>query len=365
VISIAIFSEPFLYLCFSILIGSFLIQLIPSTHRPDVFVKKGVLMTATAGIAIFSFFPVLQNILYLYKDIGFLSTLQSVLLGFTIGKAWIVTSLVSNVLFIYIIWFDYRKRPINSLVSLILTLILILILGWSSHAASIYDWQGFLIHSIHFIAISVWTGVLIIVSWFSTDYSNWLKFLNWFSPVAASCFIVTIVTGLLLMNVVIDYSDYANSWILPYGQSLLIKHLLIIPLILYAFINSVLIRRSVVKNPTFNPTPWTKAESLVVLLIFSATAVLGQQEPPHEIEITIASSGISSLFDLFYSGNITKDSIIILGFDLYAIILFLLGAFFLVLSVMTYIKRTPAFVGFTMNVLSVISLYLALMMSIQ
>lgn len=100
--SIAIFSEPFLYLCFSILIGSFLMQLIPSTHLPDFSVQKGVLMTATAGIVIFSFFPVLQTILYLYEDIGFLSTLQSVLLGFTIGKAWIVTYLVSNVLFIYL-----------------------------------------------------------------------------------------------------------------------------------------------------------------------------------------------------------------------------------------------------------------------
>jgi len=365
VFSIAIFSEPFLYLCFSILIGSFLMQLIPSSHRPDFSVQKGVLMTATAGIVIFSFFPVLQTILYLYEDIGFLSTLQSVLLGFTIGKAWIVTYLVSNVLFIYIIWFDYRKRHFNSLVGLILTFILILLLGWSSHAASIDDWKGFLIHSAHFTAISVWVGILIVVSWFSTNYSNWLRFLKWFTPVAAACFMVTIATGLLLMNVVIDYSDYANSWILPYGQSLLIKHLLIIPLILYAFINSVLIRRNILKDPSFNPIPWTKAENLVIFLIFSATAVLGQQEPPHEIEITIASSGISSLFDLFYSGNITKESIIHLGFTLNATLLSILGVFFLILSIMTYVKRTPAFIGFMMNILSVISFYLALMMSIQ
>lgn len=342
-----------------------MLQLIPITYRPDFHVKKGVLMAATAGIAIFSFFPVLQTILYLYEDIGFLSTLKSVLLGFTVGQAWIVTYFVSNVLFIYIIWFDYRKRTLNSLVSLILTLILILILGWSSHAASINDLQGFLIHSIHFTAISIWTGILIIASWFSANYSNWLKFLKWFSPVAATCFIVTIVTGLLLMNVVIDYSEYENSWVLPYGQSLLIKHLLIIPLILFSFINSVLIRKNISKNPPFNPIPWTKAESLVVFLIFSATAVLGQQEPPHEIAITIASSGISSLFDLFYTGSVTKDSIILLGFNLNAAVLFILGATFLVLVVMTYVKRAPAFVGFVMSVLSVISLYLALMMSIQ
>lgn len=322
-------------------------------------------MAATAGIAILSFFPVLQTILYLYEDIGFISTLKSVLFDFTIGRAWFVTYLISNVLFIYIIWFDYRKRPMNSLVSLLLTLLLILILGWSSHAASIEDWQGFFIHSIHFTAISIWTGILMIVSWFSINYSNWLRFLKWFLPVAAICFGISILTGLLLMNVVIDFSDYANSWILPYGQALLIKHLLIIPLILYAFINSVLIRKTILKNPSFNPTPWTKAESLVVFLIFSATAVLGQQEPPHEIAITIAASGISSLFDWFYAGSITRDSIILLGFELTAVFLFFLGAFFLILAVMTYVKCTSAFFGFMINVLSVVSLYLALMMSVQ
>ncbi|MFZ0446317.1 MAG: hypothetical protein WAM95_17125 [Bacillus sp. (in: firmicutes)] len=66
---IGIISEPLLYLCFSIIIGSFLLSIVPSTYRPDFNVPKGVLMAATAGIAIFSFVPVLQIILYLYQDI--------------------------------------------------------------------------------------------------------------------------------------------------------------------------------------------------------------------------------------------------------------------------------------------------------
>ena len=71
------------------------------------------------------------------------------------------------------------------------------------------------------------------------------------------------------MTVVIDYKDYANAWMLPYGQALLIKHLLIIPLLAYAFINSILIRKKIKNNDSFNPRPWTKAESLIVFLIFS------------------------------------------------------------------------------------------------
>jgi putative copper export protein len=53
------------------------------------------------------------------------------------------------------------------------------------------------------------------------------------------------------MTVVVDYKDYMNSWMLPYGQALLIKHLLIIPLIIYAFINSVFIRRELKKECSF------------------------------------------------------------------------------------------------------------------
>ena len=41
--------------------------------------------------AIFSFFPVLQLILYLSPDIGFAQTLQSVLFTFEVGKSWIFT----------------------------------------------------------------------------------------------------------------------------------------------------------------------------------------------------------------------------------------------------------------------------------
>lgn len=54
--------------------GSFILRIVPSSHRPDFNVKKRILMAATAGIAMLSFIPVLQVIFYLYQDIGFAET---------------------------------------------------------------------------------------------------------------------------------------------------------------------------------------------------------------------------------------------------------------------------------------------------
>jgi len=321
-------SEPLLYLCFSILIGSFLLRIVPINYRPDFNVPKSVLMAATAGVAIMSFVPVFQVIMYLYEDIGFAQTFKSVLFTFEVGKAWIFTYLISNVLFIYVVWFDYRKKAKYSYIGLVFTLLLIFSLGWASHASSIEQWKGFLVHTSHFLAVSVWVGILFVVSWTSREYSKWLNFLRWFTPVAIICFLVTIVSGLYLMTIVVDIKDYPNAWMLPYGQSLLIKHLLIIPLLIYAFINSFLIRKELKYNEKFNPLPWTKAESLIIFVIFSVTAALGQQEPPHDIETTIASSGVSKLFSLLHKGSITPDFLVVLGFELNSLFLLVISLLF-------------------------------------
>ena len=133
---VGIISETLLYLCFSILLGSFLLYIIPNHLRPEISVRKGVLMGATAGIALLSFVPVFLLILHLYEDIGFAQTLQSVLFTFEVGKAWIFIYLFSNLLFIFIVWFDYKKKPLYAYIGAVSSFILILALGSSSHASS-------------------------------------------------------------------------------------------------------------------------------------------------------------------------------------------------------------------------------------
>ena len=66
--------------------------------------------------------------------------------------------------------------------------------------------------------------------------------------VAIACLLLTVATGLVLMTLIIDLKEYSDAWMIPYGQSLLIKHLLIIPLLGYAFINSILVRKRLKKR---------------------------------------------------------------------------------------------------------------------
>ncbi|MED4632830.1 CopD family protein [Peribacillus frigoritolerans] len=362
---VGMIGEVLLYLCFSLIIGSLILHLVPNSKRPDIFVPKGALLTAVGGIAIFSFIPVLQLVLHLYQDIGVGQTFQSVLFTFEVGKAWIFTYLVSNLLFIFIVWFDYKKKPLYAIIGMLFTLILILALGWASHASSLEGWKGSLTHTSHFIAVTVWVGILLVVGWFSKDHSNWLNFLRWFSPVAITCLTVTIITGIILMTFVVDIKDYVNAWLLSYGQTLLIKHLLIIPLLAYAIINSILIRKKLRTNTSFNPKPWARVESIVILLIFSATAALGQQSPPHDIVTTVKSEGASKLFTTLYQGSFNPDMVVNFSFNATSAILIVLAVLFLVLTIYSFIKKTSTLVSFFMSILFVFSSYLSLILSIK
>lgn len=359
---IGITSQALLYVCFALLMGSFLTSLIPTTHKPEIHVPKGVVMMAIGGIGIFSFIPVLQLLLYLYEGFGFYQSLQSVLFTFEVGKAWIFTFILSSLFFIFVVWFDYRKKAFYAYIGIVFTLILILAVGWSSHASSYDPVMGFFNHSAHFTAVSVWVGILIVVSWFSNNHDNWLNFLKWYSPVALVCVLSTIVTGLWLMSVSVEVKDYPDSWLLPYGQALLMKHILLIPIVVYAVINSVLIKSKVSKDGHFNPRPWTKAESIILLLVFTATATLGQQAPPHETIVT--SESVASLFTLLYQGQFQPGMTVRLVGNATSLFFLVMAVLFLALIVISFIKKTPAIVSFFMGVLLVVSVYLGLVFSI-
>ncbi|WP_235848509.1 copper resistance D family protein [Litchfieldia alkalitelluris] len=202
------------------------------------------------------------------------------------------------------------------------------------------------------------------ISWFSTSKENWLTFLKWFTPVAITCFLITIGTGLFLMTLVVDFKDYTDAWMLSYGQALLIKHLLIIPLLAFAFINSVLMRKRLSKDKEFNPKPWIKAESIILLFIFSATAALGQQSPPHDIETALATSGPARLFDLLYQGQIERGLNVVLSFNSISNSLLGLAVLFLAMTILSFVKKAPTAISFIMSIFMVLTFYLAIMLSV-
>ncbi|MDN4494792.1 copper resistance D family protein [Ureibacillus aquaedulcis] len=358
---LGLLSQALVYLCFATIMGSFILAMIPEAKRPTIEVPKSALLAATSGIALFSFFPVFQILLYLVPNSGFGETLQSVLLTFEVGKAWLFTFIVSIILLLFISFFEVQANKLYASIGAALTFLLILSLGWSSHASSYNQLLGFVSDTVHFTAVTVWVGILIVISWFSKNHQSWANFLRWFTPVALVCFALTIVSGLLLMDIIVD--DYTNSWPISYGQTLLLKHLLIIPLIVFAAINSLMIKKKVQIDESFNPLPWVKAESILMLLIFSVTAALGQQSPPRETEIS--SNNVSQLFRLVYQGQIQPNMQVQFAPNATAIMLAVVTLLFLALMIFSFIKKMPAIMTFVMGLFLVMSGYLSLMLSIQ
>jgi putative copper export protein len=357
-----VLSEAMLYLCFSILVGGFTLSIIPETARPHFKLSKSILLAATLGVAFLSFVPVLKLILYLSPDMGLGLTVQSVLLNFEVGKTWVKTGVLSLVLFVYLVPIKLERKPFLSLTGLVLTIVLIILQGWSSHASSLSGWQGAITHTTHFLAITTWTGILIVVSWFSQNHDNWQRFLKWFTPVAIACLALVALTGFELMGYMINEDDYVNSWTLSYGQTLLLKHLAIIPLLVFAFINGILVRKKVDNNPAFNPLPWAKLESVMILLIFAVTGALGQESPPHNIEATINETGVSPLFSFFHEAA----PLLPLKFSpgILAVLLFLSAILFLAMLMLTFIKKAPKIMALAMGILFILTCYLALMLSV-
>ncbi|WP_010647437.1 copper resistance D family protein [Oceanobacillus massiliensis] len=361
---LSVISEVLLYTCFALLIASYIFPLVPSSHKPNIEVPTNLKLIAVAGIALFSFMPVLQLVLYLYHDYGAGQALETVLISFKIGNSWLYTFGLSLIFGFYITLTDEREHQVYTWVGLGMVFLLVLGLGWASHASSIIPIAGFAIHTLHFLAVTIWVGLLLIVSWFSKDINHWLSFLKWFHLTALCCFIVTIISGLILMNFSMDWSDYNDAWTVPYGQSLLIKHLLIIPLVGYAVINGVLMKKKMQLHPEFDPRPWTKIECLVILLIFAVTGALSQQSPPSNLATIIDYEGLSPLFSLFYRAPGHSDFTVEWMVGGSSILFTAMAIIFLVIGIASFIEKMSPFFSFVMALFFVLCGYLALMNSI-
>ncbi|WP_342512432.1 CopD family protein [Sporosarcina sp. FSL K6-1522] len=357
-------AESLLYLCFSLLMGAFIIQFIPDRLKPEIRISKRLIQLAVLGIVFFSVAPVIRIILFLYEDIGLVMTMQNVLGGFEVGKAWNITVILAIFFYLFISLFPVLKSKALSGISLVFTFILLLALGWASHAASLTEWSGFVFHSLHFLTVTVWIGLLLIVGWCSKNQDNWLSYLRWFTPLAIGCFLTIMGTGFFLMTLVIDVNEYGDAWMLSYGQALLVKHLTIIPVLFFAFINGFWMKRKLQRQEPINPIPWLKFESILLFFTFVSTGVLGQQEPPHSIETTLGGSGPSAIFDYFYSGVIDPAMHVQLGFNTINTLFFIVALIFMWLIVYSFRKKVAAVVPFFMGMFCILSLYFGLMASI-
>ncbi|MCG7333465.1 copper resistance D family protein [Salinicoccus roseus] len=375
-------TEFILYISFSILIGSLILYIIPENKKTTLKIPKKLLYLATILIPITAFFPVYRTANLLAVDLGFWFTLKNVLLTFEIGRSWLFISIVSIVLIFVLRMKKFAIRLHLKIWALAVTLLMLFGYTYSAHAATITEWQGFVVHTLHFLSITIWIGILFIISWFSRDKDNWIPFLKWFTPVAIICLIIASITGYLTMEIDIEsyddvnssvLQDYQNSLIVNYGQALLIKHILIISLVLFAFINGFLFRKCQARD-SFNPLKWAKLESGYALMIFGVTAFMGQSWPPHQIYNLIKAEGGSPLFNVLYDGDIVniiqnaehRDIFnVTMSFSPENYLLFVLGFLFLFLTIYSVMRKKSVFFSILFSFLMSISIYAGIILGIQ
>lgn len=345
------------YLLFSILIGHAALQFVSDEKKPAIKISKKVLLLSTLGIYVFTFGPVAQTISYFSDGVGLTLAAYSVLTDFQVGRAWIFIGFLSVFL-----WLTLLFNGSKYLQTLWL-LLMVLAIGYSSHVASLEFWPGFISHSIHFLMVTLWTGTLIHIAWFSNDQDKWGSFLRWFTPFAVMNLIIILISGFTLMIYVVEPKDYVASWVLPYGQILLLKHISIIPLLVFAFINGVLSKKAL-KVPSFDPRPWIKGESIIILIAFYFTSVLGTLSPPHEVEFTVQSEGASKWVEWLAGKDII--TVMNLQFSPHFLSLFLIfiSILFLALIWISFKKvKLAAAILFALSF--VFALYFGFMMSLS
>lgn len=344
-------SDVLLYISFSILAGWIVLQFIPTDKKPVISPSKPLLLVSIAGIALFSLAPVIELTIFLENGEGWIASFFDVLIHFRTGNGWVLTALFCVIFFLSLYYGSSKFMNAYYLA------ILILLLGFYSHVSTVNLWGGFLSHTIHFFVMAMWAGVLIHITWFTAKEVNWQEFKAWFTPFAIGCFVVLIGSGIVIMLFFVDLSDYGSSWLLPYGQALLLKHLTIIPLVAAAFINGFLSKKKMERT-------WLKVESFLLLLVFGITGYMSKLAPPHNINNTFRSEGAAPFVEILKGPQFLPiDSSV--SFSLNGVLLIALGLACLVLMVLGYKKALSPWLSLLFGVSFVIAVYIGLMMNIS
>ncbi|MBD7968827.1 CopD family protein [Paenibacillus sp. Sa2BVA9] len=292
-------SEGLLYICYAFLMGSLIVHLVPDHARPRLHIPRQAVIWSIVGTMVLAFAPLLQIIIRFGSGIGYGKALSTVLFSFKEGKAYLlVFGLCLLLLLTFLLIKDALQNKKILYPSLLIVLCIIATFGYASHLGAIGGFKGAVIQTVHMLCMAVWAGVLFAVAWFTAEARNWDRFLKWFTPVSIGCVVLILISGLLTMSYTVP--EYVNSWILPYGQALLMKHLLFVPIIICGFCNGFLIRNKMKLNQGFAVIPWLKAETILILFVLLFTALMSQEAPAHTVAETLQYNDPSAVFMMLH-----------------------------------------------------------------
>jgi copper resistance protein D len=360
-------SEFALLLCLTMSMGFALLQVIPR----DLDVKSEVILRWLKWMGNASIFFAFLSILFIANTfstrfhLDFMTSFLQVLYGTNAGLGWIGI-LAANTLLIGLITFrDPTRERFTAHTVAMLVVMMLVSYAYARHVSSLDPVWGFFSQSIHVLGVAVWLGLLLMFGWFSGEHVTWQNVLKWFTPLSLSCLTAILVAGFFVMGYVAP--EYVQSWILTYGQSLLVKHLLMLPLLTFAFINGFLYRYKVKKDPDFDPRPWYRGESLIATAILLVTSFMSQQAPPHEVSETLLNEKPSSLFLYWYQAHFDSSQKLHVVPNGEGLVLLLMSTFLFLLVGICYFKwkRIPVVLVSSAVLLGSISAYLAAMIMVR
>jgi putative copper resistance protein D len=356
-------AKAILYLSYAFLIGTLILYTVPKEMRPELKITKKWLLLFIAFVPVFGIGELIRLTLYLGSDFGYWTTFQNIILTFEVGKGWLFLTSLSILLFFMALFNDVDNERFFSVLSLVLTVGMAISIGFSSHAASLSS-LGLVAHTLHFLAVTIWSGVLLVIGFFSKGKEPFLSFYRWFTPLALVCLLTVIGAGLWLMSYIVP--EYVNSYMLDYGQALLIKHVLLFVVVFYSLINGIWIKRKLTETPLSFPfLKWIRVEGIILFLVFVTTAVMSQQTPPHDVAETLKMEHPSNLFT-FMTGLIPGDNPV-LYFDLsIKSIGWLLASLLFLAAIFIGIKKNLSIIVVTFSsLLAAFALYLVVMSSLS
>ncbi|OBZ08635.1 copper resistance D family protein [Bacillus sp. FJAT-26390] len=299
------FFETLLYLSFAFTGGYICLLFVPDRSKPAIKYPVDLFQYAILGIPLFSFMSIIRTTIVLSdfaENMSFVQILLIVLKDYNYGNAWIWNLIICTVMYMITVLSGFQHKWTKWLLAII-WICSILAHGWASHPTGFSATWGFLSQSIHVAAVSIWLGTLLLAAWFTRGELRWNAFIRWFTPLSIVSMALIIAAGLVMMSLIVD--GYINSWGINYGEALLLKHLVFLPLLLLGFMNGFLAKLTNNGKDERKLLWWLRLETFVALAVLIITAFMGVQEPPHEDEFELPTP--SPLFKWLHGQVQTLD----------------------------------------------------------
>ncbi|QQK81704.1 CopD family protein [Salicibibacter cibi] len=317
-----IIANTVLFIALALFIGIHILEAISGDQRPTLRIPKFLLPALAIAMIVFSFIPIglIAEQTAAISSEPFISVLGSSLFEFAIGQGFV--AFVCFLVIVFVGRFTLKGPGKGRSLLLLPILGMILATSWSSHAASLSD-QGYIFDVLHTTSALSWTGVLLIASFFSIGEDHWFRFFQWFTPFAITMVLLLFVSGIGMLMFITP--EYTNSWLLPYGQWQLLKHLLFIPIVFYGFAHGFIMKKRLTdpmkygnkRKPRFS----LQMESIVLVIVFVVTAIMTEQEPPHEVAETLEFTEVSGLASQMIATDLLSGEMVLWTPNIPAILL--------------------------------------------